>query len=174
MAGPIRKHTIEKFPKKHYFNSIKKIKARRTKNLFQNYKNLVKIIKKDDSIAKLKRPFLFQQLTSTPQLLSGKIKLEQAPDPDIMSALPMMPSISPNYRPMPLNPLVMDCVYNNNGSNKPMKRQMTDDEALGASTSSRNHRTKIYSGVKSSAPAQVPSLMELCYRVIQDHIDRKS
>jgi hypothetical protein len=113
----------------------------------------------------LKKSF---QLTTTPQLLTSKPKIESVPDADIVSALPMS-TISPNYRPLPLNPVVMDCVFSNN---KPLKRQMTDDEALGASTSSRNHRTKIYSGTKT-AVGVVPTLTDLCYRVIQDHIERE-
>lgn len=65
------------------------------------------------------------------------MKLEPLPDitSDITSEIV---SITKNYRPMPANPLVMECVMPTNG--RPIKRHMTDEEAFGASISSKNLR----------------------------------
>lgn len=76
--------------------------------------------------------------------------------------------ISPNYRPMPLNQTVMECVFSNNG--RPQKRALTEEEALGQSMQSKNIRTKVYSGVKNFK-GEVPTLYNLCIRLLQEHID---
>lgn len=72
----------------------------------------------------------------------------------------------------------MDCVFrqqNNSGNSststsKPI-RMMTDEEALCASISSKTIRTKVYSGVKTGAVLNVPTLHEMCLRVLQKNID---
>lgn len=101
-------------------------------------------------------------------LLSPKAKLP--PLEDLSSELP--PPLIPNdYKPSPLNALVMDLVFKPpNNSSKPL-RFMTDEEALGASMSSRTARTKVYSGVKTGALMQVPTLLDLCVRLLQKNID---
>lgn len=74
---------------------------------------------------------------------------------------------------MPLNPIIMDCVFK--ASPAPassVPKAMTDAE-LGASMSSKNQRTKVYSGVKSGALLNVPTLHEMCIRVLQRNIDGK-
>lgn len=50
-----------------------------------------------------------------------------------------LPTISNNYRPMPLNPIVMDCVFKNVPPVVAAKMFMTDEE-LGASMSSKTMR----------------------------------
>lgn len=105
--------------------------------------------------------------TMTPSLLSSKVKLP--PLEDITSELPP-PSIPNDYKPSPMNPMFMDCVFRSHNNVKPM-RQMTEEEALGASMSSKTVRTKVYSGVKTGAIMQVPSLHELCVRLLQKNID---
>lgn len=47
---------------------------------------------------------------------------------------------------------------------------MTDAE-LGASMSSKNMRTKVYSGVKTGALLNVPTLHEMCIRILQRNIE---
>lgn len=105
----------------------------------------------------------YSSASSTPSLLA------QRPNPlpvaEIVESLPM---ISPNYRPMPLNQTVMECVFSNNG--RPQKRALTEEEALGQSMQSKNIRTKVYSGVKNFK-GEVPTLYNLCIRLLQEHID---
>lgn len=105
----------------------------------------------------------YSSASSTPSLLA------QRPSPlpvaEIVESLPM---ISPNYRPMPLNQTVMECVFSNNG--RPQKRALTEEEALGQSMQSKNIRTKVYSGVKNFK-GEVPTLYNLCIRLLQEHID---
>ena len=48
---------------------------------------------------------------------------------------------------------------------------MTDEEAFGAAISTKTARTKVYSGLKSGAFAQVPTLHEMCIRILQKNID---
>lgn len=65
--------------------------------------------------------------------------------------------------------MVMDYVFRQQGITKPM-RFMTDEEALGASISSKTIRTKVYSGNKCAFQT-VPTLHELCIRILQKNID---
>lgn len=109
-------------------------------------------------------------LTAKPSLLSPKAKLP--PLEDITVELPP-PTITNNYKPSPMNSLIMDCVFRPQPmatASKPL-RPMTDEEALGASMSSRTMRTKVYSGIKTGTLYQVPSLHELCVRLLQKNID---
>lgn len=76
------------------------------------------------------------QASSTPALLSSAAQLAPL-EKDLSLELP---TISNDYRPMPLNPVVMDCVFKtSNSSQPPIKRFMTDEE-LGASMSSKTMR----------------------------------
>uniref|UniRef100_A0A0P6IVB8 Putative transcription elongation factor b polypeptide 3 n=1 Tax=Aedes aegypti TaxID=7159 RepID=A0A0P6IVB8_AEDAE len=105
----------------------------------------------------------YSSTSSTPSLLAQKPS--PLPIAEIVESLPM---ISPNYKPMPLNQTVMECVFSNNG--KPQKRALTEEEALGQSMQSKNIRTKVYSGVKNFK-GEVPTLYNLCIRLLQEHID---
>ncbi|XP_050087299.1 transcription elongation factor B polypeptide 3 isoform X2 [Anopheles aquasalis] len=106
------------------------------------------------------------------ELLSSKAKLQPLPEAaEIVEALPM---ISPNYRPMPLNQTVMDCVFlgGSQGGGRGQRRPLTEEEALGQSMQSKNMRTKVYSGMKSTnVKGVIPTLYDLCIRLLQDHID---
>lgn len=75
----------------------------------------------------------------------------------------LLPSITPNYRPV-VNP------FPDNGNHK--TKMMNDDEALSLVMSQKNMRTKVFSGNKSYF-GTVPTLFELCIRVLQDNIDGK-
>nr|XP_014086705.1 transcription elongation factor B polypeptide 3 [Bactrocera oleae] len=105
-----------------------------------------------------------------PDLLSASAKLAPL-DPSIALELP---TISANYKPLPHNKTVMDCIYRNSGAvlstPKPV-RTLTDAEVLSHGISSKTMRTKIYSGVKTGQVLQVPSLFDLCIRVLQKNID---
>ncbi|EDW14630.2 uncharacterized protein Dmoj_GI24361 [Drosophila mojavensis] len=107
--------------------------------------------------------------TKKPELLAPTAKLEPL-DPSIALELP---TISNNYKPMPLNQTVMDCVFNQGlGSSAPRQpRNFNESEALAAGISSKTMRTKIYSGVRTGQILQVPSLFDLCTRVLQKNID---
>lgn len=67
-----------------------------------------------------------------------------------------------------MNPLIMDCVYPQ--ESKQPQRIMTDEEMF-HSIATKNIRTKVYSGVKSGMIMPVPTLHELCIRVLQKNID---
>nr|AAO41456.1 RE20724p [Drosophila melanogaster] len=103
-----------------------------------------------------------------PELLASTAKLEPL-DPNIALELP---TISNNYKPMPLNQTVMDVVFNQGGSHKAQaSRYFNESEALAQGISSKTMRTKIYSGVRTGQILQVPSLFDLCTRVLQKNID---
>lgn len=107
--------------------------------------------------------------TLKPDLLAPTAKLEPL-DPSIALELP---SISTNYKPMPLNQTVMDCVFNfsSSASNSKPGRILTESEAITHGISSKTMRTKIYSGVRTGQTFQVPSLFDMCIRVLQKNID---
>ncbi|BFF93044.1 transcription elongation factor B polypeptide 3 [Drosophila madeirensis] len=107
--------------------------------------------------------------TKKPELLASTAKLEPL-DPSIALELP---TISNNYKPLPLNQTVMDVVFNHGGgSHKPSAaRYFNESEALAAGISSKTMRTKIYSGVRTGQILQVASLFDLCTRVLQKNID---
>ncbi|KAL1505226.1 hypothetical protein ABEB36_004838 [Hypothenemus hampei] len=70
----------------------------------------------------------------------------------------LLPSITPNYKPisMPLD--------NFN------RRLLSEDETLTRVISAKHQRTKVYSGNKSGY-TKVPSLFDLCSRVLQENLD---
>ncbi|XP_073815529.1 transcription elongation factor elongin A [Musca autumnalis] len=108
--------------------------------------------------------------TAKPDLLAPTAKLAPL-DPSIALELP---TISTNYRPMPLNQTVMDCVFNTSSSSSSRSapvRTLSDAEALQHGISSKTIRTKIYSGTKTGQIYQVPSLFDMCIRILQKNID---
>ncbi|XP_065371847.1 transcription elongation factor B polypeptide 3 [Calliphora vicina] len=105
--------------------------------------------------------------TMKPDLLAPTAKLEPL-DPSIALELP---TISTNYKPMPLNQTVMDCVFNNSAAASRPARTLTDFEAITHGISSKTMRTKIYSGVRTGQTFQVPSLFDMCIRILQKNID---
>lgn len=110
-----------------------------------------------------------QCLTAPPKLLTQKPKLELLSD--IASDLPI--SI-PDYRPLPLNSVMKDYINSNvYGSSSMQSRHskpMNDSELFAESFSSKANRTRVYSG-NAKARAEIPSLHELCIRVMQENID---
>lgn len=104
-------------------------------------------------------------LSSTPSLLAPSVKLKPL-EPEIVLELP---TITTNYKPMPINPALMECIFSQN--NKAPKKYMTEEEEFCASISSKTMRTKVYSGAKSTCMMIVPTLHELCIRVLQKNID---
>lgn len=107
--------------------------------------------------------------TATPSLLLKKPKLP--PLEDLAKDLPPpVECIIPNdYRPSPVNAMVMDCLFK--GAKSQPLAMLNETDSLCASTTSKNQRTKVYSGVKSGVLQQVPSLHELCIRFLQKNID---
>lgn len=114
----------------------------------------------------------YSSCSSTPSLLAQKPKLE--PLPEAVEITDHLPVISPHYKPMPLNQTVMECVFSSADSRAPpklnLKGTMTEEEMFGHSMQSKNMRTKVYSGQKSNR-AGVPSLYDLCIRLLQENID---
>ncbi|XP_059053598.1 transcription elongation factor B polypeptide 3 isoform X2 [Achroia grisella] len=83
-------------------------------------------------------------------LLAPSAKLAPLPTPEISG----LPEISPNYKPRPPPKLLP---------------HFTDDEAMSAVISSKNQRTKVYSGNK--VIGKIPTLYEMCVQLLQEHID---
>jgi elongin-A len=108
-------------------------------------------------------------LTKAPKLLSQKPKLE--PLPDIVNDLPSDVSI-PEYRPAPLTSAVKDYINSSVlGAQymKPQAKNMSDADLLTESFSSKANRTRVFSG--NRVQKNVPSLFEMCIRVLQENID---
>ncbi|XP_066246204.1 transcription elongation factor B polypeptide 3 [Euwallacea similis] len=92
---------------------------------------------------------------NVPSLLKDSNNLEPLVDINISS---LLPSITPNYRPLGL-PV-----------DGPNKKLWMDDEALSRVITAKHQRTKVFSGNKSTYN-KVPSLFNLCCRVLQDNLD---
>lgn len=107
--------------------------------------------------------------TATPSLLLKKPKLP--PLEDLAKDLPPPPEIiiTNDYKPSPINPMVMDYLFK--GGKPQAVTMLNEEDALCASTTSKNQRTKVYSGAKSNVLLTVPSLHELCLRFLQKNID---
>ncbi|RZC34468.1 transcription elongation factor B polypeptide 3 [Asbolus verrucosus] len=92
---------------------------------------------------------------SVPKLLK-----EPTLEPIDINLSSLLPTITPNYRPL-----------GNLISSEPQpKKSLSDYEALSNIITSKNQRTKVYSGNKMGC-GKVPSLFELCIRILQDNID---
>lgn len=124
---------------------------------------------KDKNKEKLSKSKPSTSSTATPSLLLKKPKLP--PLEDLAKDLPPpVECIIPNdYRPSPVNPMIMDCIFK--GTKSQPLAMLNETDSLCASTTSKNQRTKVYSGVKSGVLQQVPSLHELCLRFLQKNID---
>lgn len=110
-----------------------------------------------------------KSLTAPPKLLVQKPMLE--PLPDIVNDLPSDVSI-PEYRPAPLSSAVKDYINSSVlGAQymKPQAKNMSDADLLTESFSSKANRTRVFSG--NRVQKTVPSLFEMCIRVLQENID---
>ncbi|RVE43000.1 hypothetical protein evm_012346 [Chilo suppressalis] len=87
---------------------------------------------------------------SPASLLAPTAKLAPLPALEISA----LPEISPNYKPRPPPKLLP---------------HFTEEEAMSAVISSKNQRTKVYSGNK--VIGKIPTLYEMCVQVLQEHID---
>ncbi|XP_069684558.1 transcription elongation factor B polypeptide 3 isoform X2 [Periplaneta americana] len=96
-------------------------------------------------------------------LLSPNVKLEPLEvEVDLAATLP---AITPNYKPLPHYNLLDSPPHRKT-------KHLTEEEALSQVMSTKNQRTKVYSGVKSGKSwATVPSLYDICVRVLQENID---
>ncbi|KAL4711411.1 hypothetical protein ACJJTC_016165 [Scirpophaga incertulas] len=83
-------------------------------------------------------------------LLAPTAKLAPLPTLEISA----LPEISPNYKPRPPPKLLP---------------HFTEEEAMSAVISSKNQRTKVYSGNK--VIGKIPTLYEMCVQILQEHID---
>ncbi|XP_023292366.2 transcription elongation factor B polypeptide 3 [Lucilia cuprina] len=132
-----------------------------------NKVNGTRIAFTSNSSSSYSTPSTSKASTMKPDLLAPSAKLEPL-DPSIALELP---TISTNYKPMPLNQTVMDCVFNNSAASSRPVRTLTDAEAITHGISSKTMRTKIYSGVRTGQTFQVPSLFDMCIRILQKNID---
>lgn len=80
-------------------------------------------------------------------------------EPDLLATLPVP---TPYYKPSP--------IYNLPSQEATRKRIQTEEDALAMVMSNKNQRTKVYSGVKGGL-TRVPTLYEICCRVLQQHLD---
>ncbi|KAJ0177797.1 hypothetical protein K1T71_006670 [Dendrolimus kikuchii] len=92
----------------------------------------------------------FNNDLSPAALLAPNAKLAPLPALDISA----LPEISPNYKPRPPPKLLP---------------HFTDEDAMNHVISSKNQRTKVYSGNK--VLGKITSLYEMCVHVLQEHID---
>uniref|UniRef100_A0A0P4VZJ3 Elongin-A n=1 Tax=Scylla olivacea TaxID=85551 RepID=A0A0P4VZJ3_SCYOL len=100
-----------------------------------------------------------------PKLLSTSAdKLPKLPALVVPDEKPLLPEITPNYKPLPRLPV----------KDEPPESclaKMTEEEALNFVFQSKsNRRSKVYSG-KVCGLSYVPSLYETCIRVLQENID---
>jgi transcription elongation factor B polypeptide 3 len=110
--------------------------------------------KKKPSVEKKEKPAKLED--SVPKLLK-EVSLEPPTDLNLSS---LLPAITPNYRPL----------GNLLNSDSQPKKSLSEYEALSNIMTSKNQRTKVYSGNKMGT-SKVPTLFELCSRVLQDNID---
>uniref|UniRef100_A0A0A9YJV5 Transcription elongation factor B polypeptide 3 n=1 Tax=Lygus hesperus TaxID=30085 RepID=A0A0A9YJV5_LYGHE len=93
-----------------------------------------------------------------PELLKKPIKLESL-ELDINSTLP---EINPNYRPLPHIP---------ENARRNSLKSATNEEEMFNMMMNKNQRTKVFSGGKSNLNSQVPTLYDLCIKLLYDHVD---
>nr|XP_021206591.1 transcription elongation factor B polypeptide 3 [Bombyx mori] len=93
---------------------------------------------------------IFGNDMSPAAMLAPTAKLAPLPALEISA----LPEISPNYKPRPPPKFMFN---------------FTDEEALSAGISSKNQRTKVYSGNK--VIGKIPTLYEICVNILQEHID---
>ncbi|CAO1439095.1 unnamed protein product [Diamesa tonsa] len=103
-------------------------------------------------------------LQSQPSMLQERSRLDPLPD--------ITPLLIPDYKPMPLNSVVKDYLYSSlAGNGKPQRPEKTDKELEFESFSSKANRTKVFSGNKQQQRSDIPSLYEMCIRILQENID---
>ncbi|XP_068624864.1 transcription elongation factor B polypeptide 3-like [Battus philenor] len=105
--------------------------------------------KKTAPIKDIQSPSSFTDL-SPASLLAPTAKLAPLPALEISA----LPEISPNYKPRPPPKLIP---------------HFTDEDAMSHVISSKNQRTKVYSGNK--VLGKIPTLYEMCVHILQEHID---
>ncbi|XP_013174046.1 PREDICTED: transcription elongation factor B polypeptide 3 [Papilio xuthus] len=105
--------------------------------------------KKNSTVKEFQSPNAFPDL-SPASLLAPTAKLAPLPAIEISA----LPEISPNYKPRPPPKLLP---------------HFTDEDAMSHVISSKNQRTKVYSGNK--VIGKIPTLYEMCVHVLQEHID---
>ncbi|KPJ19417.1 Transcription elongation factor B polypeptide 3 [Papilio machaon] len=105
--------------------------------------------KKTNTVKEFLSPNPFPDL-SPASLLAPTAKLMPLPPLEISA----LPEISPNYKPRPPPKLLP---------------HFTDEDAMSHVISSKNQRTKVYSGNK--VIGKIPTLYEMCVHVLQEHID---
>ncbi|CAG9772468.1 unnamed protein product [Ceutorhynchus assimilis] len=79
------------------------------------------------------------------------------PLPEDIDISNLLPQITPHYKPLGV-------------SFDGFRRNLTDDEALSRVITAKHQRTKVYSGNKTTY-TKVPSLFDICCRILQDNID---
>lgn len=111
-------------------------------------------------------------------LLSPKAELPDLPPVEEISIdLPPAqidapaPVISNNYRPQPVNALVMDCVFKQQQPKMSMPPMLTDEDALAARMRGKLERSKLSKVFSGKTVHTLPSLLELCLRSLQKNFD---
>ncbi|KAF6213883.1 hypothetical protein GE061_011608 [Apolygus lucorum] len=96
--------------------------------------------------------------TAMPELLKRPIKLENL-ELDINSTLP---EINPHYKPLPHVP---------EHSRRNSLKSATNEEEMFNMMMNKNQRTKVFSGGKSNLNTHVPSLYDLCIKLLYDNVE---
>ncbi|CAO1443299.1 unnamed protein product [Diamesa serratosioi] len=103
-------------------------------------------------------------LLSQPSMLRDRSRLDPLTD--------ISTSLIPDYKPMPFSPVIKDYLFSSlAGNGKPQKPEKTDKELEFESFSSKANRTKVFSGNKQQQRSDIPSLFEMCIRILQENID---
>lgn len=102
-----------------------------------------------------------------PEVLTKRPKLEPSPKIVVDTPAPIFTIVN-NHKSISLNQPVINGVLNQSPESI---RQMTKEELLIHSISSKNSRTKIFSGAKSGAKTKVETLVNLCIHSLQKNID---
>lgn len=112
-----------------------------------------------------------QNDTASVDLVPDALKITPKTKLDLSLNLPISSSIkiTDNYKPSPMNLNVMNCIYPSSVPEKSTNFNL--DSASVTQFNPKTMRTKVYSGVKTGALLTVPTLFDICIRVLQKNID---
>uniref|UniRef100_A0A8C4RAZ2 Elongin A, like n=1 Tax=Eptatretus burgeri TaxID=7764 RepID=A0A8C4RAZ2_EPTBU len=104
--------------------------------------------------------------TSSSSMHPQKVRCEVLPTlPDMA-----LPSIQPNYRPLPSSEFV-DALQERKRASLGPQMPLSDDNECGFTGKRLNKKMAVYSGSKSAFLPKMTSLYEQCIRVLQNNID---
>ncbi|KAH1013139.1 hypothetical protein HUJ05_012172 [Dendroctonus ponderosae] len=114
-------------------------------------------VPREDKTARGSKPISESPSFKTNGEIPNLLKDPAGLDPLDINMSSLLPSITPNYRPLGVTL----------ESSRPM---YMDDEAFSRVITAKHQRTKVYSGNKAGF-TKVPTLFDLCSRILQDNLD---